>query len=194
MSWLESVAALLGVANVLLIARRSIWNFPVGMLMVVLYAKVFFDARLYADAALQAYFFAIQIYGWWHWQSGLREEGEIAVSVLSNPQRVLAVGATLVLSAGIGIFLASRTDAAAPYLDALVAGLSITAQWLLSIRRIESWYFWIAVNILGVWLFASRGLYPTTALYALFLIIDLYGLRRWLRAVNLQKVGETHPR
>ena len=56
--------------NVSLIIRRSV-ELPIRLLMVVLYAKIFYDYRLYSDALLQIYFFAIQIYGWWYWPKGV---------------------------------------------------------------------------------------------------------------------------
>ncbi len=67
MSAIEIIAAVLGVANIVLLVRRSIWNYPFGIAMVSLYGWVFFDARLYSDAALQVFFFVVQLYGWWNW-------------------------------------------------------------------------------------------------------------------------------
>ena len=60
---IEMIAVFCGLANVGLIIRRSIWNYPFGFLMVVLYAKIFYDYQLYSDALLQVYFFLIQFYG-----------------------------------------------------------------------------------------------------------------------------------
>ena len=61
----EIAAALLGVINVLLVVRRSVWNYPFGIAMVALYFFVFREAKLYSDALLQIFFFLIQLYGWW---------------------------------------------------------------------------------------------------------------------------------
>ena len=38
---LEIIAVALGVANILLVAKRNIWNFPVALIMVALYARIF---------------------------------------------------------------------------------------------------------------------------------------------------------
>ena len=65
--WLEWVAAGLGVINVALVVRRSVWNYPFGLAMVTLYFFVFFGARLYSDALLQIFFFVVQLYGWVNW-------------------------------------------------------------------------------------------------------------------------------
>ena len=88
MSAIEIIAAALGLANVLLIVRRSIWNYPFGLAMVALYAWVFFDARLYSDAALQVFFFVVQIYGWWNWTRARGGDGLVREIELLAPSQV----------------------------------------------------------------------------------------------------------
>ena len=67
MSTIEIAAFVLGVINVALVVRRSIWNYPFALVMVLLYARIFYDAKLYSDALLQFFFFAVNLYGWWAW-------------------------------------------------------------------------------------------------------------------------------
>jgi nicotinamide mononucleotide transporter len=40
---------------------------------------------------------------------------------------------------------------------------------------------WIAVDVISVPLYISRGLYPTAAVYAVFLMLCIKGLRDWSR-------------
>ncbi|MBP6379456.1 MAG: nicotinamide mononucleotide transporter, partial [Sphingorhabdus sp.] len=68
MSGLEIAAVLLGIANIVLIIRRSVWNYPFAIAMVSLYFIIFRDAKLYSDAGLQIFFVAVNAYGWWSWQ------------------------------------------------------------------------------------------------------------------------------
>ena len=77
--------------------------------------------------------------------------------------------------------MARFTDAAAPYVDATTAGLSVTAQVLQSLRRVESWVLWICVDLVALGLFIWRGLLVTTGLYGLFLILAIVGLIEWRR-------------
>ena len=60
----EIAAFFLGIANITLLVRRSVWNYPFGIVMVSLYAWVFYGAKLYSDALLQIFFFVVQCYGW----------------------------------------------------------------------------------------------------------------------------------
>ena len=80
--------------------------------------------------------------------------------------------------------MARFTDAAAPFVDATTAGLSVAAQCLQSLRRVESWVLWITVDVIAIGLFAWRGLFVTSALYALFLILSVVGLVEWHRKAS----------
>lgn len=184
MNPVEIAAALLGLANVALVARRSMLNYPFGIAMVALYFFVFAEAKLYSDALLQIFFLAIQLYGWVNWRASAAAAGSIAVETLDTLARLrwLAGTATAVLIWGTG--MARFTDATAPFADATVAGISVAAQLLQARRKVESWVLWIAVDVLAVGLFAWRGLTVTSGLYAVFLVMSLVGLVSWHRALR----------
>jgi nicotinamide mononucleotide transporter len=189
MSELEWAAAGLGVINVFLVVRRSVWNYPFGLLMVALYFFVFFDTRLYSDALLQIFFFIVQLYGWVNWVKARNASGEVPVGRLSPRERVGWTVGTLVASLVWGLGMARYTNAAAPIIDAFIAGTSIAAQLLMARRRIENWPAWILVDVVAVGLYFSRDLYATSALYALFLLLSVAGLIGWRRALAGAQVG-----
>src|SRR5437016_4270960 len=83
LTW-ENAAALLGVINVALLVRRSIWNYPFGIMSVGLYGYVFYGVKLYSDAILQIYFFSMQFYGWWNWLHGRSDDGLARVETMSS--------------------------------------------------------------------------------------------------------------
>lgn len=182
MSWTEIAAAVLTLANIGLVVRRSVWNFPVGILAVAIYGTVFFEARLYSDALLQVFFVVVQLYGWWKWRSAIADEGELVVSWSPPRTMALSLVVAIVLMASLGTAMHRWTDAASPYLDATVAAGSVVAQFLLSFRRIENWIYWIAVNVLSIGLYLSRGLNVSAGLYALLLVLAVAGLLSWLRS------------
>jgi nicotinamide mononucleotide transporter len=189
MNMLEWVAAGLGVINVALVVRRSVWNYPFGIAMVSLYFFVFYDARLYSDSLLQIFFLVVQIYGWRAWLLAKRAAGEVPVAVLSGRERIAWAAATAAASLVWGLGMARFTDAAAPMWDAAIAGTSIAAQILMARRRIENWVLWILVDIVAVWLFWSRGLMWTSGLYALFFMLAIAGLIDWARALRRQRAA-----
>src|ERR1700710_349061 len=124
MSELEWVAAGLGVLNVLLVAWRSVWNYPFGLVMVALYFFVFFEARLYSDALLQIFFFVVQLYGWVNWVKARNAAGEVPVGRLTVRARAGWILGTALASLVWGVGMAHYTNAAAPIIDAFIAGTS----------------------------------------------------------------------
>ena len=192
MNPLELIAAALGVANIVLLVRRSVWNYPFGMAMVALYAFVFWEAKLYSEAGLQIFFFAMQGWGWYLWfeagGSGGRDDrigdGRVPVRWLDWPSRVVWLMVTAGLSLNLGWAMDRFTDAAVPYADSAISGASVAAQILLATRRVENWALWIVIDIGAIALYASRGLYPTMALYVVFLAFSVVGLKEWIAAAR----------
>lgn len=175
----EYIAVLCGLLNVGLIIRRSVWNYPFGFLMVILYAKIFFDYQLYSDALLQVYFFVIQFYGLWIWLNHRDPVGRIVVEYL-QPKLYIIYG--IVAFCGwitLSSLMSRYTNAAFPYWDGAIAALSVLAQFLMSRRNIESWYLWICVDVLAIGLFMVKELQPTAALYGVFLVLAVIGLMQW---------------
>ena len=93
-----------------------------------------------------------------------------------------------VVTAAWGLVMDGLTDAALPYLDALIAAASLVAQYLMARKVLESWWFWIAVDVLAIGVYSARGLYPTAGLYAVFLVMCLRGLVEWRRALDSSKL------
>ena len=181
MSVTEIIAALLGVANIALLVRRSIWNYPFGMASVAFYVVVFHDSLLYSDAALQVFFFVMQIYGWWNWYHARDTEGLAKTELMTNRARLLWIGVVAAITVAEGWFLKHHTNDAAPWMDANTTALSVVAQYLLSVRKIENWVLWIVTDVVQIGLYAWKGLYPTTALYLIYLVMSVLGLIEWRR-------------
>lgn len=189
MSWLEAIASLFGIANILLIVRRSVWNFPAALVMVALTGIVLWDARLYSDAGLQAFFFVVNILGWVLWARNRGDAGEIIVRRMRLSGRIMAVALAMAATWGWGLFMAFNTDATNPWWDASVAMLSVTAQILMTRRFIDNWHWWIVVNLISIGLYWQKQLYWFTGLYVIFLGMAVWGLVEWRRAEARQKVA-----
>ncbi|MEQ1724563.1 MAG: nicotinamide riboside transporter PnuC [Sphingopyxis sp.] len=178
-STLEWIAVALGVCNIALLIRRSIWNYPFGMAMVALYFVIFRDQKLYSDMGLQVFFLAVQGWGWAAWARAGGLDGPVAVGRLSARMRWLWLGATALATLVWGVGMDRYTDAVQPHWDAAVAMGSVAAQVLLTQRKIENWLGWIAVDVLAIGLYANRGLHLTAGLYGLFLAMCIWGYFEW---------------
>jgi nicotinamide mononucleotide transporter len=185
MSPLEIAGTVLGFANIVLLIRRSVWNFPAAMAMVSCIGVVLFEARLYAEAGLQAFFFVVNAWGWWLWSRAKdAEESAVPVRWMGWPARAAWAVATAAVSLGLGFTLARWTNAALPMVDSAVTGMSVAAQFLLSFRRVENWVLWIVIDVVSIGLYVIRDLHLLAVLYVAFLMLSVLGLREWARAVR----------
>jgi len=182
---LETVAALFGVVSVYLSTRERVAAWPTALVNVALYAIIFRDQRLYADMGLQCVYFVLSLYGWYQWKFGGSDRSALLVS--RAPARYLAalMGLNILAWLSLGIFLDRSTDAVLPYLDSLLTTTSLVAQYLMTRKVLQSWALWIAVDLIYVPMFVSRGLYLTAVLYALFLGLAFKGWRDWKRSLAM---------
>lgn len=181
MSPIEAVATLLGLANVTLVVRRSLWNYPFALAMVTLYGWIFLQERLYSDALLQGFYFVVNGYGWWNWRQAKAATGEVVVIWLSPRAQLGWVAVIAVAALGWGALMHRMTDAAYPWWDGTIAVASIAAQVLQSRRAWECWPLWIAIDLLAIPLFLVKGLWLTAGLYCVFLALSVWGAIDWNR-------------
>lgn len=181
-SWLEAVASLLGLVMVGFNLRVHPAGWPLAIASAALYAIVFWQGRLYGQAALQLLFIAVSAWGWWQWLRGTDTAGgTLRVGWMQTRGRLVAAAATLAAWPLLAGLLAAGTDSAAPALDALTTVGSVAGQLLLARKRVENWPVWLAINVLSVVLFVRAGLWPTALLYALFAGLAAWGWWRWSR-------------
>jgi nicotinamide mononucleotide transporter len=181
-SLIEAMATLFGLANIVLIVRRSVWNYPFALAMVALYAVIFWQAKLYSDAGLQVFFLVINLYGWWSWSANRAEAGEVVVERLTVLGRICWIAGSALAIVGWGALMHRFTNASYPWWDGAVAMLSIAAQILMTRRYLENWHWWIAVNLISIPLYLIKGLQLTAGLYGVFLVMAIWGLIEWQRS------------
>ena len=179
-TWLEMLATALALWMVVCNLRVNPLGWPLAIISSALYGLLFIHSKLYGEAALQAVFIVLGGWGWWQWLRGTGDHGQaLTVRQLTPRQRRLALAATLAAWPLLGLLLARITDSDVPYLDALPTVGSLTGQYLLARKWVDNWPAWVAVNVFSVLLFATKGLWLTTGLYAVFALLALLGWRAW---------------
>lgn len=181
MSTIEILGAVTGLLCVWLTAKERLSSFPVGIVNIFVFAFMFYEAKLYADFALQLFFFLpLTVYGWYAWLYGDKNSKSVAVTrnIGAYEAGLLAVFGAMFSVVWAGV-LHFYTDAAIPWLDAPLAVASIIAQLLLSRKILQNWLVWIAVDVLSIGMYAYKELYITSCLYAIFLFIAIKGYLDW---------------
>ncbi len=182
-SWAELLGDVTGALCVLLVARQNVWNWPLGLGNNVFWAVLFYDAKLYGDSFLQAIFFALGCYGWWRWLAPSESHVTLPVRRTTAREWWMLGGLTAAGTLSVATWLAAHTDSPVPWADASVLTLSLAATYGQALKLVESWWVWIGVDVISVPLYVSRGLYPTAALYVVFGLMCIAGLRSWSRSL-----------
>jgi nicotinamide mononucleotide transporter len=197
LSYIELFGTVLTLWSVWLVAKRRIWTWPVGMVSVVLYMLLFYQIRLYSDALEQVYYLGASVYGWYAWTRSPTADGRILNVEFSSTRWLIGwVLITLVLGFVLGAFMSNADNlfprifpepASYPYLDALTTIMSFTAMWLLARRRIESWIYWIVVDVIAVGLYYAKAVKFVALLYVILLFLASKGLLSWMKTRSVGK-------
>lgn len=189
-TWLEVAGFVTGVVGVYLASIEHVWNWPVGIVNVAIYAVFFYQSRLFADASLQVMYFALLCHGWWSWAYRPSGATELSVQALAWKKRAFVLLA-IVVGTALYYPIISSLKGQQPFLDTSLTVTSIAAQILLNRKYIENWVLWIAADIVYIPLFLSQKYYPTAILYGIFLVLAIYGLLQWRKSLSPQLYGES---
>lgn len=180
--WIEIIAAVLAVAYLLLAIEQRLECWVAAFVSSCLYVWVLFQARLYMESALNAFYAAMAIYGFRQWQRG---SGGRALAVCRWPLGRHAAGmlGVAALSVVSSYFLKRFTPAAWPLVDSMVTWSSVFATFLVARKVYENWYWWLVIDSVSLCLYFTRRLYLTMLLFGLYLILIVIGMRQWRRTL-----------
>lgn len=186
--YIEILGTIVGIVYLWLEYKANIYLWLVSIIMPAIYLYIFYVAGLYADFAINIYYLLIAIYGWLAWKYGFKlfslkkENNRVEVLKISSIPKKLWIRLFLVyalLQLLITWVLVIYTNSDVPWLDSFTTSVSIIAMWLLARKYVEQWLVWIIVDVVCVGLYIYKDLYFTSALYALYAIIAVFGYFKW---------------
>ena len=183
LSPLEAAGVLFSVLYLVFAIRESLWCWPAAFLSSVLTIVVMFGARLYSEAALNVFYAAMAVYGWYQWRYGGREQGasQLPIGVWPLAAHALAIFGSLAVAVGVGWLMSRNTAAAFPYLDAFVTVASVVTTYMVARKILENWLYWLVIDSLSMYLYWQRELYLYVGLFAAYLVLVVVGFVRWHR-------------
>jgi nicotinamide mononucleotide transporter len=174
----EVLAVVLGVVYIVLIVRRQRVGWVAGAASSLIYVFIAARARLPMQSALQAYYVAMSVYGWWSWTRN-RSEEQGRIDSRSLRWHLWAVAIIVVASAACAQLLARETHAAWPLLDSLTTMMSLLATWMVARSVLQNWLYWMVADLVMVFLFVQQGHPFTSLLFAIYFVIAAFGYRKW---------------
>lgn len=184
--WEEAVAVATGFAYVLLILRRNRLGWVAGAISSTLYVHIAARSQLPMQSVLNAYYVVMSVYGWISWTRNAEEQGG---RIFRWPLRrhLLAIMLILAVSALSARLLARWTQDEWPLLDSVTTWTSFFATWLIARSVLENWWYWIATDLIVVFLYLQQGRAPTAGLFASYIVLSCLGLRSWLQRYRRQQ-------
>jgi nicotinamide mononucleotide transporter len=176
---IEALAFATALGYVLGSIRQWPGAWPLAAISAALYGALFVAAKLYGQAALQVFFVAASLWGWWQWLHGRRDGAALSVATLDARARLWLALAWLGGWLAGGAALLRFTDASVPFLDLFPTAGSVIGQLLTARKYVEAWPVWLLVNVASVALFVHQQLWLTALLYAIFIVLSLVGWRAW---------------
>ena len=183
-SFVEWLAVVTSILYVLLVARNNILCWIFALISSALYIYICFAYQLYLESGLQSFYFVMGIVGWVSWQKSNEDGSKIVIwNIKKHLINILISSAITIL---LGFIFSKYTDQASPYVDAFTTVFSLAATYLVIKRILENWIYWILIDVLSIYLYASRELYLTSILYFVFTLLAIYGFVSWRRKLKIQ--------
>lgn len=188
-SALEYLAVFAGIASVWFSRIENIWLYPTGLINTIAYIYLSFKGHLLGEASVNFYYTIMSIYGWIIWAKR-NEAHQHVVRITHSTKKEWQLHLLFFLAFYITIFLALTylkkefAKDAIPWADAFASATAYTGMWLMTRKKVESWYWWIATNIASVPLYFVKQYALTSVYYFILLIMAISGLIEWKKKSN----------
>ncbi len=183
---LEIFAVFFGFLSVWFSKNNNVLVFPTGLINTSIFVYLLFKWELLGDMIINAYYFAVSIYGWYYWTRKNSNNDYTPISKVNyNDQKII-----LVISILSAIFVSlmytifNKWSGIVSYIDILTTSIFFAGMWLMARRKIESWIFWIIGDIISTPLYLYKGLTFTSFQYFIFTFIAIAGYYKWKSIYN----------
>ncbi len=183
---LEYIAVFAGIASVWYSRKENILVYPVGLINTIIYIYLSFKFHLPGEASVNFYYTIMSLYGWYMWTRKDKQH-EVVLHITSSNKKLWLYQVLFFLFFYVIIYFAlvflkeKFFEGAIPWADAFASATAFTGMWLMTRKKVESWYWWIATNIASIPLYFVKGLVFTSVYYIILLILAIFGLTEWKR-------------
>lgn len=183
-TWLECIAVFSGIGSVWFSRKESILTYPVGLLSTIIYIYLSFKYHLPGEASVNFYYTVMSIYGWYMWMK-TDQQNEKVLHISFSDKKMWLYQLLFFAAFYIGIYFSlvylkkEFFEGAIPWADAFASATAFTGMWLMTRKKVESWYWWIATNTASIPLYFVKQLVFTSVFYFILLVFSFWGLAEW---------------
>jgi nicotinamide mononucleotide transporter len=173
-----------GIASVWFSRKENILVYPTGLINTIFYIYLSFKFNLPGEASVNFYYTIMSFYGWYLWlKKDTRQENVLHISYSNKQMWLNQILFFLFFYIAIYFSLVYLKDkffeGAIPWADGFASATAFTGMWLMTRKKVESWYWWIATNIASIPLYFVKGLVFTSVYYTVLLVMAVFGLVEW---------------
>lgn len=180
----EFIAVIAGIASVWFSRKENILVYPVGLINTIIYIWLSFKGDLIGEASVNFYYTVMSIYGWILWAKKDNEQHNI-VHISFSDRKWWLYQSAFFAAFYMAIFLLLTylkedfAPDAIPWADAFASATAFTGMWLMTKKKVESWYWWMATNIASIPLYFVKHYVFTSVYYLILLVMAVAGLYEW---------------
>ncbi len=190
-TWLEYIAVFAGIASVWYSRVENILVYPVGLINTIIYVWLSVKGELFGEASVNLYYTFMSIYGWLLWTKKDKTQHKIVLVKFSDNrwwlyQLLFFIAFYIAIYVSLTYLKRSFAPGAIPWADAFASATAFTGMWLMTKKKVESWYWWIATNIASIPLYFVKHYVFTSVYYFILLIMAIWGLMEWRKRAALK--------
>jgi nicotinamide mononucleotide transporter len=194
MSPWEVAAVIFAIAYLLLAVRENILCWLFAFISTAIYTVLFWDVSLLMESALNVYYMAMAVFGWYQWTRGGHNGGgeprALAIQSMSGRQNILVITAIAILTFVSGYFLSEHSSAVWPYIDSFTTWASVITTYLVTRKYLQNWLYWIVIDSVSIPLYIDRGLNLTALLFAAYVVIAVFGYLGWRKHLQASRQAD----
>ena len=183
---LEGAAVITGLLSVWFAKQDKVWVYPSGMVSTAIYVYLLLKAGLLGDFLINAYYFAMSIYGWMFWTQQKEVVTVHQIDKVSSSEKkwsFFLFVLSLLFVGELYTILGRWASWTAP-IDTFTTALFFVGMWLMARRKIAHWIYWIVGDLISIPLYLYKGLALTSFQYLIFTLIAIFGYIQWKKVYN----------
>lgn len=188
---LEGIAVILGLASVWYSKQENIFVYPTGIVSTAIYVYLLYQAGLFGDMSINAYYFSMSIYGWYNWTRPQKDALVLPITKATKKENIIALGILFLSFMIVAYILKFYTSSTVPFIDAFTTSIFFVGMWLMANKKLENWIYWIVGDIISVPLYHYKGLGLTSIQFLIFTLLAIWGYMEWKKKVESNNLNST---
>ena len=181
---LELISLLTIIAGLIFCRKENIYVFAAWLINALILIFSGLDNGLTGEAAIGILYATLCIYGWVVWSKRDRKKHRITrITASSKKELIIQIGIFIFFFIGFLLaliyFKLQFTPGSLAWADAFIYATTFTGMWLIAIKKVESWYWWVVSYLTSSILFFIKHDILHFASFALLSLLATWILLKW---------------